>query len=581
MLLPSSGAINSNELLQPLLQEILHEAELARDNPLGILSYSLFCQFELNGDREQYQQVYFARRGRLAACAISALIDDNPQHIELLQETIWDICNEYTWCLPAHLEGSPVPSEQTIDLFAAETAHALAEILILLQARMETSLAHRIRKEIDRRIFQPMCMDSVRFDWETADHNWASVCGGAVGMAAMLLIEDKEQLTGILHRCIGAMESFLGGYGEDGGCAEGIGYWVYGFGYYVYFAEMLEVYSSGQWDLMNQDKVSAIAGYPEAVHLSDGVYANFSDAPERVVLPTGLLSRLSARSGAPMPFPCIVPAFHDDPCYRWAHLSRNLWWTDEACFGAQSKLGLQWLDNLGIVIDRRTVAGMNVAFSAKGGHNGEAHNHNDLGHFILHANGNNLLIDLGHGLYTKEYFREGRYEILNNSSAGHSVPIINGAEQATGEEYRATWLQLCELANGSEYRLDLSHAYPKSAGVHRYIRTYQWTTTASTCQLRLEDRFHFHHSSTHPYLVEERFISQLRPIISDEATVVEWTSGDTKLKLHYDTLQFTAQVQTVQHQDHAGNPITVYITNLFAEYSEQDFLGVLEFTMLS
>ncbi len=607
MLLPSAGAIkNSSRIFQPLLREIIHEAELARDNAMPPLSYDLFRQFELNGDREQYQHVYFARRERLAACAIAAMVSADPQHIDVLQETIWEICNEYTWCLPAHLgANNPVSPQQMIDLFAAETAHALAEILTILVDQIAPAIAQRIRDEIERRLFQPMCMEDVRFDWETADHNWASVCGGCVGMAAMLLIDDKERLTRILNIVIGAMESFLSGYGDDGGCSEGIGYWVYGFGYYVYFAEMLEEYSSGQWDLMNQEKVRAIAGYPEAVHLSDGVYANFSDAPERMLLPTGLLSRLSQRTDTPMPFPCVVPGFHNDSCYRWGHLSRNLWWTDEAIFKGQPKQGLQTLDHLGVIIDRRrTVAGMNVALSAKGGHNGEAHNHNDLGHFILHANGNNLLIDLGHGLYTKDYFREGRYDILNNSSAGHSVPIINGVHQAAGEAYKAVWLEQSELpngssgsngsngSNGSKLSLDLTDAYSESAGIHRYTRAFQWTcseidfdfdTDFDTdfdpnsdfdfdfdfdpnsdfdCRLRLEDRFLFNSFFPDTYHVEERFISYLLPVITG-GTVV-WQSGDVTLSLQYNEQQFTAQTQCIQHRDHENVPIIVYITSLCA-----------------
>jgi len=577
MLLPSYRTINNSKIFQPLLREIVQEAKLARENPLPTLSYSLFRQFELSGDREQYQRVYFARRGRLIACALAALIEEDPRHLELLQDTMWDICNEYTWCLPAHLAGSPVPPELTIDLFAAETAHTLSEILWLLEDRIEPAVTARVRTEIDRRIFQPMTMESVRFYWESADHNWASVCGGAVGMAAMLLIEDEERLNVILNRVIGAMESFLSGYGDDGGCAEGIGYWVYGFGYFVYFAEMLYVHSSGQLDLMNQDKVRAIAGYPEAVHLSNGVYANFSDAPERTLLPTGLLSRLSERTGHRMAFPCTIPGFHDDSCYRWGHLSRNLWWTDEASFEGQPKQGLKSLDNLGVVIDRRrTTAGTNAALSVKGGHNGEAHNHNDLGHFILHADGNNLLIDLGHGLYTKEYFGEGRYDVLNNSSAGHSVPVINGAYQAAGESYAAVWLQQTELPNGSEFSLDLTGAYPASAGITRYTRGFQWTCSESECHLRLEDRFLFHHSSLAVHRIEERFISQLQPVLS--GGTVLWQCAGTALTLQYNEQQFTATTQRIQHRDHADEPITVYITSLITEnpITAQELVGVFE-----
>ena len=33
---------------------------------------------------------------------------------------------------------------------------------------------------------------------------------------------------------------FLDGFASDGGCAEGVVYWAYGFGYFTYAADLLE-----------------------------------------------------------------------------------------------------------------------------------------------------------------------------------------------------------------------------------------------------------------------------------------------------------------------------------------------------
>lgn len=54
--------------------------------------------------------------------------------------------------------------------------------------------------------------------------------------------------------------------------------------------------------------------------------------------------------------------------------------------------------------------------AAKGGNNGEPHNHNDVGSFFYLVGDEMLLTDLGAGEYTKEYFHEGRYRILCNNS---------------------------------------------------------------------------------------------------------------------------------------------------------------------
>ena len=44
----------------------------------------------------------------------------------MLEDTIWAICDEYTWSLPAHI--SWAKDERTdVDLFASETGYALSE----------------------------------------------------------------------------------------------------------------------------------------------------------------------------------------------------------------------------------------------------------------------------------------------------------------------------------------------------------------------------------------------------------------------------------------------------------------------
>ena len=39
--------------------------------------------------------------------------------------------------------------------------------------------------------------------------------------------------------------------------------------------------------------------------------------------------------------------------------------------------------------------------SAKGGNNGESHNHNDVGSFVLYCDGKPAVIDVGTGVYEK------------------------------------------------------------------------------------------------------------------------------------------------------------------------------------
>lgn len=567
--------------LQPFLTEVRAEAQRARETPITVLPFSRFHLFDTVGTRREYERPYFERRGRLAALVLASLVDTTDDWLPALEDTIWAICDEYTWSVPAHLGRSAGPErsgrvrpEQTIDLFAAETAHALAETLTLLGDQLDPWITYRVRAEIEHRTFHPLFYEPAHFHWESVPMNWASVCAGAVGMAALLLEDDRERLAGMVDRVARTMECFLEGYGDDGGCPEGIGYWQYGFGYYVYFAEMLHDYTAGQLDLLQGDKIQRIASFPVAISLGGDAFVNYSDGQAHLALRSGLMSRLATRVGAPVPSLAGVPSFHDDHCYRWAHLTRDLLWTDPALLHHPTPDGTATFADLAWVVDRHTLDGAMVAFSAKGGHNDEPHNHNDLGHFILHVGGESLLTDLGAGLYTRDYFGPRRYEHLHTASAGHSVPIIDGQEQRAGQEHAA---RVVRNETGSEalvFELDLTNAYRVSS-LEQFVRTFTWSCDHDKACARLEltDSFAFRRV---PDALEELFISFHQPRIAP-GTVV-WQGRAGSVSLTFDADRFDATIETIPTREHLEEPVMVYRLRLQATLLEVEAIYCFVFT---
>src|SRR5690606_39837945 len=76
----------------------------------------------------------------------------------------------------------------------------------------------------------------------------------------------------------------------------------------------------------------------------------------------------------------------------------------------------------------------------KSGHNGENHNHNDLGSIAVAVDGVPLLPDLGRETYRSETFSDRRYELWNMRSDWHSTPLPRGArseERRVGTEGRS------------------------------------------------------------------------------------------------------------------------------------------------
>lgn len=559
--LPPAGlaALRDAPHLRPLLNGLRAVAEEARGAPVEHLPFQLFLQFETQGERGAYDARYFARRRRLAGLALVTLLDGDDTLIPALEDLIWAICEEYTWALPAHLPlglaanlAHRVPPPQMVDLFAAETAHALAEILYHLGDRLNPWVTHRVREEVERRVFAPMFDTSVHFGWEAAPHNWAAVCCGATGMAALLLEPSRERLAGIVERVVRALECFLEGYGDDGGCPEGIAYWVFGFGYYVCFAEMLHAYTDGQIDLLAGEKLARIAAFPAAMSLGGGQFVNYADAGE-VRLETGLMSRLAHRLGAPVPELPAVPWEHDRK-YSWASTIRNLLWTDPALLGRPTPEGASVLPDLGWVVHRGALGGTPVAFSARGGHNGEPHNHNDLGHFIISIGDESLLADIGAGRYTRDYFHGDRYSFLHASSEGHSVPLIAGRPQRPGPEAAAKLLDVEASAEGARLTLDLTAAYD-APGLHRVTRGFDWRVEPGEGLARLEltDRFAF---DGPPGELEERFISLHRPELGPGSAT--WRGRHGSVELAYSPERFAAEVEMIETSAHHNTPQTVY-----------------------
>src|SRR5690606_32166132 len=155
-----------------------------------------FDLFKKTGSRQQYEQLYFARRKRLTALALMVIIQPcEERYVKGLQNIIEAICEEFTWCLPAHYDDA-----RSIDLFAAETAFTLAELSELIGERLPESLRQRMRQEVLHRVLEPFLAEESIW-WEKAEHNWASVCAGSIGAAAIYYLKDEqEKLEAILQQ---------------------------------------------------------------------------------------------------------------------------------------------------------------------------------------------------------------------------------------------------------------------------------------------------------------------------------------------------------------------------------------------
>lgn len=462
--------VRENEVYARFRNESLNywERKLVDYEPKA-LTYSKWKLFWETGDRGIYEREYFDRRRALEHATMLALIyPEEKKYTDKVMDLVYIICDEYTWCLPAHQAQNERNDNTRVDLFASETAFHLAIIHTLLGDRLEPLIKDRIVKEIDRRVVDTYLGCENYGWWETGQSNWTAVCVGSVGCTLMLM--RPELMTDAMEaRLMKAIEGFIDGFADDGVCTEGCGYWSYGVGFFVFFADMIRTFTGGRIDYFKIPKMKAIATFPQKMFLSERAAVSFADGNRILDYNFSVMHRL--KSEYPEDVLIYSPDFgsFDGGCGRLSiRLFGAVWLVgdyylnpaDSTTEFEEYAQNAQWLT-------KRTAS---YGFAAKAGHNKEMHNHNDVGSFIFAKDGEQILVDVGAGAYTRQYFSSERYGIFEPSSRSHSVPIIDGLYQSVGGEYRATDVKY----EKGRFSMDISGAYAtdKLASLKREFRFY-------------------------------------------------------------------------------------------------------------
>ena len=554
--------VKGNPLLAPLLERLEKEADACAHSETSALPFSLYKLFDTTGNRLAYEGRYFERRRRLTALALACWLWEKPEHIAALENTIWAICDEYSWCLPAHMEGKSLEGldrKWQLDLFAGETGFALAECCAMLSGLLDPAVLNRARDAIFCRIIESYAAHSELRKWELMDNNWCAVCAGSIASTALYLVEDDRLLAGILQRLVPTFDRFIASFSSDGACMEGLSYWTYGLGFYVCFADLLFHRTAGALDLLRETGFDAIARFQQHCYFPGGAALCFSDASEDGKWRPGLSSYLAGRvPGVSIPVPRSLQtagglgAYRDfiDHCGRLCLALRDLIWSGNTLPAPEANNrvtvmpGAQWLLCSG--------AG-ETGFAAKGGHNDEPHNHNDTGTFIFYKNGIMFFLDIGAGEYTRDYFGAGRYAIFCNQSESHNLPIIGGKGQKTGREFAA---RNCVINPDGTMSLDLAPAYGVS-GLERLLRRFHFDIERGVLTLR--DRFTF--SDKAPQ-VTERFILPAEPRLETGGVSLNLNGTDCSLVCS-ETIQ--PEVSAVGYRNHEGEDAQVFTVDFVFE----------------
>ena len=451
--------------------------------PWTVLPWTVFAEFKTTGNRVNYEGLCFEKRRQLAALVMAEIMEGKGRFLQDIIDGMGSFCEETWWGIPAHYgKAVPQPEIQEVDLFNAETASLIVWTKYMLQKPFDAfapDLCQRIDREIERRILVPALERD--YWWKTAGMNWNPwICSN--WLACVLLCEkDEARKAEAIAQIQRATRAFIDAYPEDGGCDEGPGYWDRA------AASMFEVLRLLPDFTGDMGKIRRMGAYAYKTYIGNDYCVNFADAHENkavqqvnIVYPFGLFlgdktmrgfgAWLGHRKGV-----LTDPAVLYDRSGNFPTLGRELFFLRHirdfiAEEPREPLLTDVWLGDLQIMTARRG----HLFVAMKGGTNGESHNHNDVGSFVVYASpsgdlSEGLFIDPGVGEYTAKTFGEGRYEIWTMQSGYHNLPQINGIDQKEGKAYAA---RVVDHKSGL-LTLDIAGAYPKEAQVKTWKRTVQ------------------------------------------------------------------------------------------------------------
>lgn len=481
----------------PALEPILAAAREGRGRAWTLPAASAYARYWTDGDRAEYEAQVFGGMHRLAlaALAAAALPEDPRDRSGSAREALAEvadgvaaICQWSTWCWPAHEEAHaregwvlPDVDNPTLDLGAGEMAALLTWTDVLLGSRLEESfpgLRARIRREVEIRVLHPF---EQRTDWhwlgiERPPHNWLAWITQNLLTTAVGLLEPGQRRTGLVGACLELMDRYLASIPSDGAIDEGVSYWWAGAMRALEALEVASEATGGALDPAALPQVAQIVAFGHRMQVGSAWSASFSDASPRIAAgrdghPWHVLHRWGRRLGdravvayasaaraEPLLDASALPPSGSlgrmlgalgDTAWRRARpepapLPRSVWLASTQVWLARERAGCE--------------RGLTVV--AKGGHNGEAHNHLDLGSVSIALDGVPVVVDLGRATYRAGTFGPDRYAEWHISSQWHSVPAPGGAVQGVGQEFATV---AGDVDEGSAW-LDLSGVYPDFAG---------------------------------------------------------------------------------------------------------------------
>jgi hypothetical protein len=482
------------------------------------------------------------------------------------------MCEETSWTWPAHIHPQkartdlPDTDDQVVALFSAQTSNTLVLTNYLLGEQLDTVsplISDRIDKEIERRILTPFL--TKEFGWmgysarrnKRYPNNWNPWICSNVLLSALLSEKDETRRARLVHKALDCLDNFLTYYPYDGSCDEGPSYWGRAGASLFDALEHLYSATNKQFDYYRHPLIQEIARFIYRAHIVDDYFICLGDCDALINIPNELVFRFGKRIGDEHLKALGAYGIKEETLLesvkrnydlnRFLHLLFNGHELVEHNPPSQPMLQDMWLGHPNIqMMAARDQKGKaeGLFLAAWGGHNAQSHNHNDVGSFIIFADGKPIVIDIGRPTYRRQTFSSRRYEIWAFQSGFHNLPTINGVDQKAGRQFSAKNVSYYKSNSCVHIEMDIAQAYPKAAGAQSWNRIVRFNRRKDVAVV---DSYTLKEPSKN--IIENFVIAGKVTDTGPGKLILNDREEDIRMLLEYDSSKLSAEIEPIQIKD--------------------------------
>ena len=525
------------ELLGSNAAHLIAQGEKYLDYTWQSVNATAYLAFERTGNRQVMEKPMSANRVALNALILAELAEGKGRFMDQLINGTWHIAHMPSWVLSAHLPRQktgrtlPDPSQQIIDLASSPVGAQMSAAYHFFHENFDQVnpvISRVIKSAVKKQILDPYLEPSnYKANWwlgfeqkpGAVVNNWNPWCNAESILCFLLLEDDPERLEQAVKQSLKSVDKFIAYVKEDGACEEGPAYWGHAAGKLYDYLQIMHYATGGKVPFFEDAQIRDMGEYISRSSVSEGWVVNFADAGAKMsFVPSLIYNYGKAVSSDEM---------QDFAIYNLARKAEGRFAAPRPVVGNDIFRALESMKPLAEMsvrveqLNAKITAGQSLEsllaglrtsvpdytwypetqfcyiknepdwfFAAKGGHNNESHNHNDIGTFILYKGSVPVFVDAGVGTYTKTTFGKDRYTIWSMQSGWHNLPVINGKCQKNGAKYKASDIVASGKGKTRIFKLNIAGAYQADAFCNVWTREYKVTDKLLTItdEYELESR---------------------------------------------------------------------------------------------